>query len=218
MDWNEKYRPKTFNDMVGQERAVNYYRRWKEADGNPKHAIFRGRCGIGKTSLANVIENEFGVIKMPINASADRSLTYFRDKLIPTMRVAPFLGDFRFIYIDETENMLNEAFMVLKTPLEQYKHNCVVVFSCNDDKNIPEAIKSRCEVFDFTTISKNDIKKRLRYIATEEELEVTDDVLDTISEKVRGDLRKAVSLLEDYSKKAIQFGRNEFEDMFVLTG
>jgi replication factor C small subunit len=218
MDFDEKYRPKTFDDMVGQERVVNYYRKWKEANGKPKHAIFRGRCGIGKTSMANVIENEFGVIMMNINGSADRSLTYFRDRLIPTMKVSPFSGKFRFIYIDETENMLNEAWMVLKTPLEKYKHNAVVVFSCNDDKNIPEAIRSRCEVFDFTTIGKNDIKKRLHYIAEQEKLEVSDEVIETISEKARGDLRKAVTLLEDYSKKAFTFGKNEFDDMFVLTG
>jgi len=218
MEWNEKYRPKTFDDIVGQDKVVNYYRKWKEAGDKPKHAIFRGRCGIGKTSMAKVIENEFGVIMMNINGSADRSLTYFRDTLIPTMKVAPFRGDFRFIYIDETENMLNDAWMVLKTPLEQYSHNTVVVFSCNDDSNIPEAIRSRCEIFDFSPISKSDIKKRLRYISEQEKLEVTDEVLDTISEKARGDLRKAVNLLEDYSKNARQFGKNEFEDMFVLTG
>jgi len=100
-----------------------------------------------------------------INGSADRNFTYFRDTLIPTMKVKPFVGKFRFIYIDETENIHNEAWMTLKTPLERYKHNTVVVFSCNNDKNIPEAILSRCEVFDFTLISKSDGVKRLRYIA-----------------------------------------------------
>ena len=220
LDWDEKYRPKTFDDVVGQEKVVNYYQQYKENDSKPKHAIFKGRCGIGKTSMAHVIENEFGLHMMGVNGSADRSLSYFRDTLIPTMRVKAFIGKFRFFYIDETENMLNEAWMVLKTPLEdkRFRRNFMVIFSCNNDKNIPEAIHSRCDVFDFPPISRGDIIKRLRYIAGEEQVDVTDEVLTTISEKARGDLRKAVTLFEDFSKKALQFGKNEFEDMFVLTG
>jgi len=220
MDWNEKYRPQTFDDIVGQERVVNYYRAWKKAGKTPKHTIFKGRCGIGKTSMANVIENEFGVRKMTVNGSADRSLTYFRDTLIPTWTCLPLQGKFRFVYVDETENMLNEAWMVLKTPLENATKKGLVhvVFSCNNDKNIDEAIRSRCEVFDFAPISKTDIVKRLRYIANQECYEIEDRVLEIIAEKGRGDLRKAVTLLEDSSIQALEFGKDEFHDMFVLTG
>jgi len=215
-DWDEKYRPQTLDEIVGQDRVVNYYRQWKECGGKPKHAIFKGRCGVGKTTMAYVIENEFGVKMMPINGSADRSLTYFRDTMIPTWKCLPLQGRFRFIYIDETENMLNEAWMVLKSPLEQYKRTVMVVFSCNDDKNIPEAIRSRCEVFDFAPISKNDIVKRLQYIADQEVYEIPTNVLEIIAEKSRGDLRKAVTLLEDSSKQALEFGKDEFRDMFVM--
>lgn len=216
MSWVEKYRPKEFDDIVGQEHIVNYYRKWKECGGKPSHAIFKGRCGIGKTSLAYVIENEFGVKMMPINGSADRSLTYFRDTMIPTWKCLPLQGKFRFVCVDETENMLNDAWMVLKSPLENYAHNVVVVFLANNDSNIPEAIRSRCEVFDFAPISKNDIVKRLRYIADQECYEVEDRVLEIIAEKGRGDLRKAVTLLEDSSRQALEFGKDEFRDMFVM--
>ena len=112
--------------------------------------------------------------------------------------------------------MLNDAWMVLKSPLENYAHNVVVVFLANDDKNIPEAIRSRCEVFDFAPISKADIVKRLRYIANQECYEIEDRVLEIIAEKGRGDLRKAVTLLEDSSKQALEFGTDEFQDMFVM--
>ena len=274
MDWTEKYRPKIFDDIVGQEKIVNYYKSYKERcewnekerdyideifkrendyniannshleianlildypkyfsddilekaqdmSGKPKppHAIFRGRCGIGKTTTAKVIENEFNLAKpMTINGSQDRSLTYFREKVIPTMKVAPFSGNFRLIVVDEIESMLKEAWMVLKTPLENYQENVMVIFICNDDKGIPEAIYSRCKTWDFTPISREDIVSRLRYIADNEQVDVTDDVLKTISEKAKNDLRKAINLFEDYSKKALQFGKDEFSDMFVLTG
>ncbi len=202
VDWDEKYRPKTFDDMVGQSEVVNYYRKQKINDGKPKHAIFKGPPGVGKTSMAYVIENEFGVKMTNINGSADRNFTYFRDTLIPTMKVKPFKGNFRFIYIDETENIHNEAWMALKTPLEIYKHNTVVVFSCNDNKNIPDAIRSRCVVFDFTMISKFDSIKRLQYIAQNEHLEITTENLTAIADESNGDLRKAIMSLENNHKPA----------------
>jgi len=216
-DWDIKHRPKTFDEMVGQERIVNYYKQCKATNGRIRHAIFRGRCGIGKTTMARVIENEFGVKMMSINGSKDRTLSFFRDRIIPAMRVAPFQGKFRLIFIDETESMLSEAWLVLKTPLEDYKHNCSIIFACNDDKNIPEAIRSRCDVFDFAPISKNDTIKRLMQIAKMEKLEIKDDVLNVIYDKSKGDLRKSITLMENYSKKAMDFGKNEFEDMFILT-
>jgi len=217
LDWDEKYRPTTFDDIVGQDRIINYYKQCKATNGRIKHAIFRGRCGVGKTTMARVIEQEFGVFMTPINGSNDRTLTFFRTKIIPTMKVAPFKGKFRLIFVDEVESMLSEAWLVLKTPLEDYKHNCTVIFACNDDK-IPEAIRSRCDVFDFAPISKSDTVKRLRQIADKEELEVKDEVLNVIYDKSKGDLRKSITLLENYSKKAMDFGKSEFEDMFVLTG
>lgn len=218
MNWTEKYKPKTFEDIVGQERIVNYYKKYKQSTGKIRNSIFRGRSGTGKTSMAHVIANEFSADLTVINGSADRSLTYFRDKLIPTMRVASFIGLQRIIYIDETENVMSEAWMVLKSPIEQFQNNAPVIFSCNEDKNIPEAIRSRCDVFDFAPISKSDTIKSLRQIAEKEQLDVKDEVLGIIYDKAKGDLRKAITLLENYSKKAMDFGKNEFEDMFVLTG
>lgn len=217
MSWNEKYRPKKLDDIVGQEDIVNYYKTLLPT-GKIGNAIFRGRCGVGKTTMARVIKEEFGVDIVPINGSKDRSLTYFREKVIPTMKVAPMRGKFRLFFIDEIESMLKEAWMVLKQPIEDYQHINPVIFACNDAGGIPEAIYSRCKTFDFAPITKKDMMKRLVYIVEQENVDVTDDVLNTIIDKAKGDMRKAVDMLEDYSKKAVEIGKNEFEDLFVLSG
>ena len=114
--------------------------------------------------------------------------------------------------------MLKEAWMVLKDPLERYKENVVVIFIGNDTRGIPEAIYSRCDIHDFSPISKQDIINRLKFIAEKENVNVADNVLELISEKSKHDLRKAITLFEDYSKEALEFGKDEFSNMFVLTG
>jgi replication factor C small subunit len=217
MDWNTKYRPKTFDDIVGQQDIVKYYKTLLPT-GKIGNSIFRGRCGIGKTTMARVIKQEFNVDIIPVNGSQDRSLSFFRQRIIPVMKVAPMCGKFRLIFIDEIESMLKEAWMVLKQPIEDYQYINPVIFACNDSSGIPEAIYSRCKTFDFAPITKEDMSKRLTYIAEQEQIEITDDVLYTIIDKSKGDLRKAVDMFEDYSKQAIQIGKNEFEDLFVLSG
>ena len=219
-DWTEKYRPKKLDELIGQERIVNFYRQKVNAYREGKlfkmrNSIFKGRCGVGKTSLAYVLRNEFDVEMIVINGSDDRSLTKMRERVVNNFRYAPFHGRFKLFYIDETENLMNDAWMLLKSPIEKTKTS-TVIFSCNDDKNIPEPIASRCDVWDFAPIEKNDVIKGLQFIAKAENFTLEDKIANVIYEKTRGDMRKAVATLENYHSGAIQLGLNDFDDIFVL--
>jgi replication factor C small subunit len=214
MSWNEVYRPKTFDEVVGQEKVVTYYTEGL-SNGNIDHAIFTGNSGVGKTTMAKVVANEFDVDILEFNGSDDRTLNFVREKVIPAMRYVPFRGEFRLVFIDECESMLKEAWFCLRSPLEKYEHNAKVIFSCNDDV-VPPYIRSRCIAFNFPPISKSEMKKRLQFIAQEEGLQIDDKVFESICEKSKGDLRKAVKLLEGYKNKALAFGDDEFSELFTL--
>jgi len=219
-EWNEKYRPKTLDEIIGQDRVINFYKQKVQAYKEGKlfkmrNAIFKGRCGVGKTSLARVLKTEFDVEMIEINGSDDRSLNKMRERVVNNFRYAPFHGRFKLFYIDETENLLNDAWMLLKSPIERTKTS-TVIFSCNDDKNIPEAIQSRCDVWDFTPIEKSDVIARLNRIAEKENFQLEEKVANIIYDKCRGDMRKAVATLENYHTNSIQLGISDFDDIVVL--
>jgi len=219
-EWNEKHRPKTLDEIIGQEQIVNFYRQKVNAYREGKlfkmrNAIFKGRSGVGKTSMAYVLRNEFDIEMITVNGSDDRSLNKMRERVVNNFRYAPFHGRFKLFIIDEVENLLNDAWMLLKSPIEKTKTS-TVVFICNEDKGIPEAIVSRCDVHDFAPIEKSDVIKGLNRIAEKEGFMLEDKIANIIYDRCRGDMRKAVATLENYHNKSIQLGINDFDDIFVL--
>lgn len=213
MSWIEKYRPTRLIEFVGQDKVKKYVESVLNNGGEINHLIFYGSPGTGKTTMARVIANELGIEIVEFNASNDRSLNFVREKIIPTMRYKSFTGRYKIIFLDETDSMTKEALFCLRRPMELYSQNAKIIFSCNDDSNIIDAIRSRCISFFFKPISKNLIIQRLKYISEREGVDITDDILNEIAERGGGDLRKAINLLEAYHRGALEFGC-EFEKLF----
>lgn len=212
--WTEKYRPHWFNEMVGQEKPINYFRRCLE-NGGIDHCIFVGKSGTGKTTLVKVIEHEFNktAIKFSPSDINKRGKDFIHDEVIPAMRHLSIDGTWKLIFIEECETLSKQAQEELRTPLEDYSHMAKVIFACNDDSNIIPAIKSRCICFNFTPISTDDMKKRLQVIINNEKIQIDDGNLTAICDKSYGDLRKAINLLKAYHNKALEF-KDDFSKMF----
>ena len=213
MAWTEKYRPKTLAEFVGQEKVKRYVQSVINNGGEINHLIFHGFSGTGKTTMAGIIANELNVELIEFNASDDRTLNFIREKVIPAMRCRSFTK-YKIIFLDETDSMTKEALFCLRRPMELYEKNAKIIFSCNDDSNIIDAIRSRCISFHFKPIPRNLIIQRLRFIAQKEGVSVTEDILEEIAEKSRGDLRRAINMLEAYHRGALEFTGNEFEKIF----
>jgi replication factor C small subunit len=200
--WIEKYRPKTLNDIVGQDNIVERLKAYVKTKNVP-HLIFAGPAGTGKTTSALALSREFFGEEIwkqnfhELNASDERGIGIIRGKIKDFTRTSP-IGKTRvkIIFLDEADSLTPEAQAALRRTIEKYTHICRFILSVNYSSKIIEPIQSRCAIFRFTPIKSEHIKKYLRKIATKEKLEITTDGLETLIFISRGDLRKAINTLQ----------------------
>jgi len=199
--WIEKYRPKILDDVVGQDEIVERLKAYVKTKNVP-HLMFAGPAGTGKTTSALAMSKElFGdnwkQNLNELNASDERGIGVVRGKIKDFARTAP-IGKtaFKIIFLDEADSLTIDAQSALRRTIEKYSHICRFILSVNYSSKIIEPIQSRCTIFRFNPIKNDDIKKYIRKIASKEKLEVTSDGLETLIFISRGDLRKAINILQ----------------------
>ena len=200
--WVEKYRPKILDDIVGQDNIIERLKAYVKTKNVP-HLIFAGPAGIGKTTSALALAREvFGEEFWKqnfheLNASDERGIGIIRGKIKDFARTAP-IGEtqIKIIFLDEADSLTPDAQAALRRTIEKYTRICRFILSVNYSSKIIEPIQSRCAVFRFKPIKAEDIKKYMRKIATKEKLEITSDGLETLIFISRGDLRKAINILQ----------------------
>jgi replication factor C small subunit len=199
--WIEKYRPKLLDDVVGQDEIVERLKAYVKTKNVP-HLMFAGPAGTGKTTSALAMSKElFGDTWRQnfneLNASDERGIGIVRGKIKDFARTAP-IGKtaFKIIFLDEADSLTTDAQSALRRTIEKYSHICRFILSVNYSSKIIEPIQSRCTIFRFNPIKNDDIKKYIRKISSKEKLEVTPDGLETLIFISKGDLRKAINILQ----------------------
>jgi replication factor C small subunit len=199
--WIEKYRPKFLNDIVGQDEIIERLNAYVKIKNVP-HLIFSGPAGTGKTSSALALSRElFGETWkqnfIELNASDERGINIIRGKIKNFARTAPIgQNQFKIIFLDEADSLTIDAQAALRRTIEKYSHICRFILSVNYSSKIIEPIQSRCTIFRFGQIKPDSIKKYLEKIAEEENLEITQDGFETLIFVSKGDLRKAINILQ----------------------
>lgn len=215
-----KYRPKNFEEVAGQKEIVKTIKT-SLRNGKTSHAyLFTGPRGVGKTTLARLIAKgvnclENGITDEPCNrcenclainngtfldmveidAASNRGIDEIR-QLKEKINYQPVKGRKKIYIIDEVHMLTKEAFNALLKTLEEPPEHVIFILATTEADKILPTIISRCQRYDFKTLSLNDMKEQLRFIGKNEGVDIPDEVLELIYESSGGSVRDAVSILE----------------------
>lgn len=198
-----KYRPKTFNDVVGQELVVTTLTNELHNNTTKQAYIFEGYSGVSKTTCAYILANELNGITVNYDVALHNSVDDIK-ALLQSVKQKPIGKDRIIVILDEVQNIFNRkdspaAQTLLKILEEPPKHVVFIMCTTEGDKII-DTIKNRCEVLTFNKIDEHSIKDRLKYICDKENIKYdNEDCLLEIAKRSDGSMRNAITQMEQLS-------------------
>ena len=211
-----KYRPQSFNDIVGQNHIVSVLKNAIDKDQISHAYLFYGSRGTGKTSIAKIFANEVNgneiyqkenVDIIEIDAASNNGVDEVRD-IKEAIKFLPTEGKYKVYIIDEVHMLTTAAFNALLKTLEEPPAHVIFILATTEIHKIPATILSRCQRFEFKNLSQEQLIDRLKYIAKEENLVIEEAAIEKIATLAKGGLRDAISILDQVSNYAEEITLN----------
>ena len=193
-----KYRPTTFDDVLGQSEVVSTLER-EVADGTISHAyLFSGGRGTGKTTVARIFASAIGCKPADlyeIDGASNRLIDDIR-ALREAVMTLPFESPYKVYIIDEVHMLTKEAFNALLKTLEEPPAHVVFILATTDREKVLETIVSRCQAFAFRQPTLDELKKFVLHVAKQEKMNIDGPSADIIAMFGDGSYRDTLSVLE----------------------
>ncbi len=237
-----KYRPTTFNSVVGQEHITSTLKNAIKTGQIAQSFLFCGPRGVGKTTCARIFAKALNCQHLTVDfepcnecdscraynesasfnvyeldAASNNSVDDIRS-LVEQVRIAPQGAKYKVYVIDEVHMLSSAAFNAFLKTLEEPPAYAKFILATTEKHKIIPTILSRCQVYDFKRINDNDIIKHLQYVAKSEHVEAEEEALRVIAAKADGALRDALSIFDQivsFSGGAITY-KQTIENLNVL--
>jgi DNA polymerase-3 subunit gamma/tau len=230
-----KWRPQTFEEVVGQQSVVQTLQNAIDRDRIPHAIIFSGVRGVGKTTLARLVAKALncqkGPTKVPCNqcehcaeitagnaidiheidGASNRGIQEIRE-LKENIRFFPTKSRYKIIIIDEVHMLTTEAFNALLKTLEEPPEHVFFMFATTELHKIPITILSRCQRYELQKVSSKDLFAFFNRIAEQESVAISDWALNIIVREAGGSVRDGLSLLD----QIFSFGGEKISDEDVI--
>ena len=215
-----KYRPNTFNMVVGQDSIVATLKNAIKTNQVAQAFLFCGPRGVGKTTCARILAKALNCTNLTpehepcnkcpscqsfnqsasfnvyeLDAASNNSVEDIRS-LVEQVRISPQGAKYKVYIIDEVHMLSNQAFNAFLKTLEEPPSYAKFILATTEKHKIIPTILSRCQVYDFKRITDNDIAKHLEYVAKQEGVTVEQEALRVIASKADGALRDALSIFD----------------------
>lgn len=229
-----KFRPGTFNELIGQPHVVQTLRNAILRKQVAHAYLFSGMRGVGKTTVARILAKALNCENGPtpdpceqcesckeisrgnsvdvieIDGASNTGVDDVRE-LRENVKYAPFRGTYRIYIIDEVHMLSNSAFNALLKTLEEPPAHAIFIFATTEIHKIPATITSRCQHFNFRRIPRREIIARLQEVATRNDVTIEERSLGAIAQASEGSMRDALSLLD----QAVAFGGKSIGDQDI---
>jgi DNA polymerase-3 subunit gamma/tau len=235
-----KWRPKTFDDLSGQEPITRILTN-AVTQGKISHAyIFSGPRGVGKTSTARILAKALNCKEGPtanpcgvcdscigitegssvdvieIDGASNNSVDDIRD-LRERVKYAPSGGKYKVYIIDEVHMLSGSAFNALLKTLEEPPPHVIFVLATTEMKKIPATVLSRCQHMPFRRISSGVIKARLTHIADTEGINISSHALGLIARAADGSMRDSLTILDQVSSFTDKISEVQVQNLLGMT-
>ncbi|HEY3456130.1 MAG TPA: DNA polymerase III subunit gamma/tau [Bryobacteraceae bacterium] len=214
-----KYRPQGFDELIGQEHVQKTLANAIQSGRIAHGYIFSGQRGTGKTTVARILARCLNCVQGPtatpcgvcsacveisagnsvdvieIDAASNRGINEMRE-IRENVRYRPARDRYKVFIVDEAHQITKEAFNALLKTLEEPPEWVVFILCTTEANEIPNTIASRCQHFTFRSVDFAEIMNRMKFIAAEEGIEASDEVLSVLAQAGEGSVRDSLSAMD----------------------